>query len=640
MVKYFSNQTTQYDVFYHTILIAIFQLPFIFSFAQGTKNQNSQKEGPSRDLEMVWLDTYAVPNRVLAGGAAEIPAYDPKSNHVFITNGQNNTLDIIKISENGQFSFIKSIDLSPYGIGPNSVAFKNGLGVIVVDGAGNQDGTYNPGNAIFFDAFGNISKVVGVGYIPDMVVFTPNGQYALVANEAEPNAAYTFDPEGSISIIDVKDFSVRTADFKKFNDNIDPAVRIFGPGATVAQDLEPEYIAVTHDSKTAFVSLQENNAIAVLDIKNANITNIFALGAKDHSNWANALDASDRDGSVNITTWPIKGFYMPDAIATFSYQGKNFIVTANEGDSRDYDGYSEETRVNSLNLDPLAFPNAGFLKQNSNLDRLKVTTANGDANNDGLYEEIYSFGARSFSIFSEDGTLIYDSKNDFENITADLFPAYFNSNHTESPSFDSRSDDKGPEPEGITLGRIGSKTYAFIGLERIGGIMAYDITNPFAPEFKNYINNRNFDAVYNANNSAGFLEAKDLGPEGLIFIPSHESPTKTNLLVLTNEVSGTTSLFEVVVGNPGKGKSSQKAKISTYPNPVVDKLFVKLENIDENEITIELICGFSGKVHYSKVYNMMNSNEIEIPSDHLSSQLYFLKIKGNAIDEMFRMIKK
>ena len=321
----------------------------------------------------------------------------------------------------------------------------------------------------------------------------------LVANEGEPNDAYTVDPEGSVSIIDIshgirrlRQSDVVTADFKKFNNaKLDPSIRIFGPNATVAQDLEPEYIAVSKDSKEAWVTLQENNAIAHLDLKKGRFTKLIGLGTKNHSLPGNELDASDRDNAINIANWPIKGFYLPDAIASYEYRGKTFLVTANEGDTRDYDGFSEEARVSSLTLDPVKFPNAADLKQNAKLGRLTVTKANGDTDGDGDFDEIYATGGRSFSIWSESGKLVFDSGADFERIIAERFPNNFNSNN-EANNFDDRSDNKGPEPEGVTIARISGDTYAFITLERIGGIMIYNISNPFDVSFVDYVNTRDF----------------------------------------------------------------------------------------------------------------------------------------------------
>ena len=207
---------------------------------------------------------------------------------------------------------------------------------------------------------------------------------------------------------------------------------------------------------------------------------------------------------------------MPDAIAAYDFNGATYIVTANEGDARDYDGFSEEARVNSLTLDPAVFPDAS-LQNNANLGRLTVTTVGADSNEDGLVDRLIAFGARSFSIWSGNGSLMYDSGSDFEVITALRYGDAWNSNHEENGG-DNRSDNKGPEPEGLALATIDGSTYAFIGLERMGGIMVYDITNPQSPRFQHYTNNRDL------GQEPGNGDAGDLGPEGLFYIPASDSP--------------------------------------------------------------------------------------------------------------------
>ncbi len=259
----------------------------------------------------------------------------------------------------------------------------------------------------------------------------------------------------------------------------------------------------------------------------------------------NMLDASDEDSAVNIKNWPVLGMYQSDGIDKYSYKGLTYYVTANEGDTRDFEFFSEEERVKDLDLDPDEFPDASTLDDDENLGRLKTTNIIGDIDGDGDNDRIFSFGARSFSIWDSFGNLVYDSSDDFEFITADAFPSQFNSDHTDNDSFDSRSDDKGPEPEGVVVGKIGQKTYAFIGLERISGVMVYDITKPTSPKFVEYVNNRNFNVdAQNPDDSSNPL-AGDLGPEGLFFIPSSESPNGKALLVVGNEISGTTTVYEI-----------------------------------------------------------------------------------------------
>lgn len=496
---------------------------------------------------------------VFDDSAAEIVAHDAGNQRIFVINAATATVDVIDIYDPTNPTKIGQIDVSGIGAGVNSIAVYKNLVAVAVESSPKQA----PGSVAFYDSTSlTLLKTVPAGALPDMLTFTPNGSFLLVANEGEPDDDYNADPEGSVSVIDLRNgimqATVATADFHAWNGKEDAlraqGVRIFGPGATAAQDFEPEYITVSENSQTAWVALQEANALAVVDIKTATVTDILPLGTKDHMLPGNAFDASNRDGKINITNWPTKGMYMPDAISSYSFHGQTYIVTANEGDSRDYDGFSEEVRVKDLNLDPAAFPNAAELQKNENLGRLKTTIANGDSDGDGQFEEIYSYGARSFSIWSGNGDLVYDSGADFENITALKIPAGFNSNNDENDSFDSRSDDKGPEPEGVALGKIGSRTIAFIGLERVGGIMVYDISNPNEVQFLNYINNRDFSVDATIDGQTNPLVG-DLGPEGLVFIHASKSPNGKPMLVVGNEVSGTTTLFEVEVEVPRKGKN-------------------------------------------------------------------------------------
>lgn len=252
----------------------------------------------------------------------------------------------------------------------------------------------------------------------------------------------------------------------------------------------------------------------------------------------NGLDASDKDDSVHIVNWPVQSMYMPDTIAAYEVDGATYLVTANEGDARDYDGYGEEARLGDLVLDATVFPNAAELQREENLGRLRVSTASTDTDGDGLVDRIAAFGGRSFSIWDAAGNLVFDSGDAIERITAELLPDFFNSSG-ENDSFDSRSDDKGPEPEALALGEIDGRTYAFVGLERIGGVMVWEITDPRAPVFVQYANNRDFTVADE--------EAGDLAPEGIAFVPAAESPTGVPLLIVANEFSGTTTVWEIAV---------------------------------------------------------------------------------------------
>jgi YVTN family beta-propeller protein len=276
-------------------------------------------------------------------------------------------------------------------------------------------------------------------------------------------------------------------------------------------------------------------------------------------NQSNGLDASDRDGvdgepAINIQFQPVFGLYQPDAIASFSINGQTYLVTANEGDAREYDGFEEEIRVGDEDyvLDPTRFPNAEALKADENLGRLIVTTASGDTDGDGDYDRIDMFGARSFSIWDGNGNLVFDSGDQLEQITAKAVPELFNSDEGLPEEFDSRSDNKGPEPEGVVIGQVNNRTYAFIGLERTGGVMVYEVTNPNQPVFVEYV-----------------LTEGDVAPEGLTFISADDSPNGKSLLVVTNEVSATVAVFEFTP--PTRISDIQGAgHVSPFVNQVVN----------------------------------------------------------------------
>ncbi|MBN1339626.1 MAG: choice-of-anchor I family protein [Bacteroidales bacterium] len=484
-------------------------------------------------------------------GAAEIVDYDHLTQRLFVTNAEFSTIDVLDFSNPISPSLIQQVDITPYGGGINSLSVINGYVAAAIE---NNDPQLN-GKVVFFETSGACNYVVDVevGAMPDMVTFSPDGNKVVCANEGEPNDDYTVDPPGSVSIIDVSvgipalsQANVTTLDFSGISSGmLSPSVRIFGNNgtATITQDIEPEYIAISDDSQTAVVTLQENNAVAIIDLTTNTILEVKGLGFKNHMLNGNTMDASDKADNIEFRNWPVYGMFLPDAIKSYSVGGNIYYVTANEGDSRDYNGYSEEVRVKDLNLDPVAFPDATELQQNKNIGRLKTTLANGDADNNGEWEEIYTFGTRSFSIWDASGNLVFDSGDDFEKITASAFPTYFNSNNDDNDSFKSRSDDKGPEPEAIEVAEINGRYFAFIGLERMSGIMVYDITNPAFPEFVEYVNNRNFTVP------ADTPEAGDLAPEGIVFIPLSESPAAYPLVITSNEVSGTIGVYKVNTAN-------------------------------------------------------------------------------------------
>jgi hypothetical protein len=513
------------------------------------RDNDSPVPAASNAFTLTQLSSFS--NGASGTNSAEISAYCSLSKRLFIANSVANRLDILNYTNPSNPTLIRSINLAnaPFSGSINSVYIKNGNVALALEGLTDKQAN---GKVVFVDTAGAYISEAQVGAMPDMVVFNHAGTKVLTANEGEPNAAYTNDPEGSISIIDISagvaSPSVTNLGFSSYNSQVATlkaqGIRIFGLNATVAQDFEPEYITISPNDSTAWVTLQENNALAEINLFTNTITKLIPLGYKDHSLTENAIDASDNSFGANFSTFPVKGMYLPDAIAHYSVNGVNYLVTANEGDSRAYSGFTEESRISGLTLDATAYPNASEWKNTSLLGRLNATTKTGDTDGDGDIDQIHVYGSRSFSIWNPAlaNPLVYDSKNELEKITFNhpTYGSFFNmSNTVGAGALKNRSDDKGPEPEGVAIGKLGSKTYAFIALERIGGVMVYDISNPTAPQYVTYINNRQ-------------ASTGDRGAEGIIFIDAASSPNGLPLVVVSNEVSSTVTTYQIncLVLNP------------------------------------------------------------------------------------------
>ncbi len=469
-------------------------------------------------------------------GAAEIVVYDRKNTRLAVVNPVAKTIDFLAMENPNKLKRTSQIDLQSMGGVPTSVAVHDG--VIAVAIANSNHGA--KGLVALFDDSGKLMKLIEVGYHPDMITMDSKGEYILVANEGEPSDDYAADPAGSISMIHLagamNDSYGATVDlnFRKFDDaKLPDSVRVFGPNAVPSLNLEPEFIAFAPDNQRAFVTLQENNAVAVVDLPSQQIESILGLGFKSFARRGHGMDASDRDDRVSVLPRPVRGMYQPDGIAAFEIDGETYFITANEGDPRDYGGFSEVIRFGKLDLNP-DFVNRESVQTDEQLGRLKVTKLLGDADGDGKFEEAYTFGARSFAVFRANGEIVFESGDLLERVSAQLFPDDFNSN-SDGKSKDERSDDRGPEPEGVTIGKIGARTFAFLGLERTSAIIAIDVSRPTAPQFV---------AAYHDSRH------RERGPEGLCFIRAEDSPIGEPLLAIAFEASGTTSVLQIVDSEP------------------------------------------------------------------------------------------
>lgn len=497
----------------------------------------------NEDLSLRYVTSFE-PSKTRSN-SCEVIAYDPGTQRLFTTSGIEGYVDITDFSEPSSPKLIRSLNMNSYG-SVTSLAVHNDLLVVASPNVNPQ----LAGSVIVLSIDGTPIKQFVVGVQPDMITFTPDGKKVLIANEGQPSLDYSIDPEGSVSIIDISkgiqntsQNDVKTLDFTAFNSQaatlISQGIRKTKTSSTLSQDFEPEYITVDENSQKAWVTLQENNGIAEINLTSQTITSIFPLGTKDYSVSGNGIDASDNNQVIAIANWPVKAFYIPDAIANYTAQGKRYLVIANEGDEKEYVNLNERTTVGASTyvLDPIRFPHRNQLKKNHMLGRFRVTNLNGDANGDGIFEEIYCVGSRSFSIIDANTrNMVYDSGDDFEMITSSLsfISPIFNADN-ENNTLKGRSRSKGPEPEGITIAEIDGKTYAFTTLERIGGIMAYDITNPNQATFVDYANSRS-TTTYTG----------DHGPETIIYIPPTKHNKNRSYLAVANEISGSISIFEVV----------------------------------------------------------------------------------------------
>ena len=611
-IPIFNDKVSEQDEYLNILMESptggiITGLPFFTVYIQ---DDDRAIINPARNIELNHIESFD-PNPAL-GSTTEIVVHDAKSQRLFMTSAVQKRMDIADFSDPKNITLIKSIDMTPYG-GITSIAVKNDVVAVASPNVNEQ----LDGQVVFFSTNGDYISKVTVGALPDMITFTPDGKKVLTANEGQPNLDYSVDPEGSISVIDISggaanltQAQVKTIDFKSWNageaDLKAKGVRKLYAPSTMAQDFEPEFITVAADNIKAWVTLQENNAIAELDLSNNTVSAIWAMGTKNMNANGNGFDASDVSGSVLIANWPVQSFYIPDGVANYTVNNKTYLITANEGDEKEYTPLNERTTVSAVTLDATKFPQGDMLKETHALGRFRISNIQGDTDGDGDYDALYSLGSRSFSIWDPTNkSLVWDAGDQLEWITS-KHPAVgriFNADN-EGIALKGRSRAKGPEPEGVTVAEINGRSFAFVALERTGGVMVYDVTNPTAPVFEDYQNTRSNTAL-----------TGDLGPEGIQYISNANSPTGKPYVVVANELSGTITVFEVINNTLVSATETINTdqNIVAYPNPATDRVFVK--NVDFMTITNML-----GKV----VYQGKNQTE-GIELNQFSTGVYLIQ---------------
>lgn len=532
-------------------------------------------ENGTAALNLTQIARYSAGQYNVDGGVMEIVAYNQATEWAYAINGQSGKLAAIPLAgltagahveeltgteidvkalveaEDGTFQYG---DMTSVAISPDSTTLAAALQAQDSNDAGRV--------ALFTceeDGSLTLEVLVETGAQPDMVTFAGDG-VVLTADEGEPREGYgenIADPKGSVTVVDVESQESTVVDFTAFDsqrDQLAEAGIVLKKGSTPSVDLEPEYIAVSGGK--AYVTLQENNAIAVLDIDSQTFDGVYSAGFEDHS--TTAIDLDKKDDAYDPQTYEsLLGIRMPDGIAAFTVEGATYLVTANEGDAREWGDedlgtfyLSEDER--DFGEEGVTSPTGAITAENSGLEGKLVFFKTEDF--DGLdSEKDYVFGGRSFTVFqvTQDGLEeVFTSGDDFEALTAQYVPEYFNASN-DNAVLDDRSGKKGPEAESVTVGTVDGKTYAFVALERTGGVMVYDVTDPEAITFVNYVNTRDFGTTvegseqYEDGELDKWVTGGDVAPEGLLFLDAASSPNGEPLLLAACEVSGTVAVYQL-----------------------------------------------------------------------------------------------
>ena len=532
-------------------------------------------ENGTAALNLTQIARYSAGQYNVDGGVMEIVAYNQATEWAYAINGQSGKLAAIPLAGLTAGAHVEALtgteidvkalveaedstfqygDMTSVAISPDSTTLAAAL---------QAQGSNDAGRVALFtceeDGSLTLEALVETGAQPDMVTFAGDG-VVLTADEGEPREGYgenIADPKGSVTVVDVEAQESTVVDFSAFDSQRDQLAEdgiVLKKGSAPSVDLEPEYIAVSGGK--AYVTLQENNAIAVLDIESQAFEGVYSAGFEDHS--TTAIDLDKKDDAYDPQTYEsLLGIRMPDGIAAFTVEGTTYLVTANEGDAREWGDEDQGTFYLSederdFGEEGVTSPTGAITAENSGLEGKVVFFKTEDF--DGLDpEKDYVFGGRSFTVFqaTENGLEeVFTSGDDFEALTAQYVPEYFNASN-DNAVLDDRSGKKGPEAESVTVGTVDGKTYAFVALERTGGVMVYDVTDPEAITFVNYVNTRDFGTTvegseeYEDGELDKWVTGGDVAPEGLLFLDAASSPNGEPLLLAACEVSGTVAVYQL-----------------------------------------------------------------------------------------------
>lgn len=510
-------------------------------------------------------------SRIVSGdgeGGAEIPTYHPASKRLFATNGARNTVDVYDLSNPEKPVRINRVDLKNFGSDVTSVAAGRDVVVAAVHKAETFSANGVPslpnGVLVVMDLDGKVISSPDLkGVLPDAVTFTPSGTQALVAIEGQPVCAKddpattinestdylkAVDPLGGVSIVDLSDPRNPDVSFVGFKGFTVSELRAKGLALSsvvndASKDLEPEYI-VALDEMKAYVTIQEANGIGVLDLQSQ--AWIDVRRAFESKLVGTPIDTSDRDSGRGPRSYAnVVGASQPDAIAGFKIGSGHYLVTANEGDAREYSCLNDDLRASSLKVDSRRFQDWKTWSANSELGRSKVNPNAGDRDGDGDIDTIHLRGARSMTIY-RNGAVLWDSGKLLEEIQTSAFGVQ-NINGSHSLSTDKstvnylpqdRSDDKGSEPEGIAVGIVGDARVAVLGLERMSALVVFDISNLRAPSLIKWIQMMPVT-------STPVSQATAWSPEGVVFVPAEKSPNGKALFITSFELSGSLTIHQI-----------------------------------------------------------------------------------------------